>query len=166
MKIGELKPARGATHPKKRRGLGPASGLGGTAGRGHKGQRARSGKGAKVPPWFEGGQMPIQRRIPKRGFTNVDKVVYQAVNVGSLERFGEGEAVNHESLRAKGLIDRGGRPVKLLGDGEVKAAYQVSVDAVSAAARAKIEAAGGSVALPEGKARRMRGAGKSGERQD
>ena len=79
MKIGQLKPARGATHPKKRRGLGPASGLGGTAGKGHKGQKARAGKGSKVPGWFEGGQMPIQRRIPKRGFHNPGRVEYQPV---------------------------------------------------------------------------------------
>src|SRR4051812_13562941 len=157
MKIGQLKPARGATHPKKRRGLGPASGLGGTAGRGHKGQRARSGSGSMVPGWFEGGQMPIQRRIPKRGFTNVGRVEYQAVNVGSLERFGAGEKVDRASLRSKRLIDRGDRPVKLLGDGEVTAAYTIAVDAASASARAKIEAAGGTLTLPEPKKRRVRG---------
>jgi large subunit ribosomal protein L15 len=157
MKIGQLKPARGATHAKKRRGLGPASGLGGTAGRGHKGQRARSGSGSMVPGWFEGGQMPIQRRIPKRGFTNVSRVEYQAVNVGALERFGAGEKVDRESLRLKRLIDRGDRPVKLLGDGEVTAAYTIAVDAASATARAKIEAAGGTLTLPEPKTRRARG---------
>jgi len=157
MKIGQLKPARGATHPKKRRGLGPASGLGGTAGRGHKGQRARSGKGSMVPGWFEGGQMPIQRRIPKRGFTNPGRVEFQAVNVGSLARVGEGGKVDREALRSKRLIDRGDRPVKLLGEGEVTAAFQVAVDAVSASARAKIEAAGGTITLPETKKRRARG---------
>jgi large subunit ribosomal protein L15 len=157
MKIGQLKPARGATHPKKRRGLGPASGLGGTAGRGHKGQRARSGSGSMVPGWFEGGQMPLQRRIPKRGFTNIGRVEYQAVNVGSLARFSAGEKVDRESLRAKRLIDRGNRPVKLLGEGEVSAAFQIAVDAASAAARAKIEAAGGTITLPEPKKRRVRG---------
>src|SRR5258705_8747453 len=101
MKIGQLKPARGATHAKKRRGLGTASGLGGTAGRGHKGQRARAGKGAKVPRWFEGGQMPIQRRIPKRGFVNPGRVSYQAVNEGSVERFSPGGAGNRETVRAQ-----------------------------------------------------------------
>jgi large subunit ribosomal protein L15 len=148
MRIGQLKPAKGATHPKKRRGLGPASGLGGTAGRGHKGQRARAGKGSRVARWFEGGQMPIQRRVPKRGFKNPDRVVYQAVNVESLALFGAGERVDRASLKVKRLIDRGDWPVKLLGDGEVKAAFTVAVDAVSATARAKIEAAGGTITLP------------------
>jgi len=157
MKIGQIKPARGATHPKKRRGLGPASGLGGTAGRGHKGQRARSGKGSMVPGWFEGGQMPIQRRVPKRGFKNVGRVEYQAVNVGSLARFGAGEKIDRESLRSKRLIDRGDRPVKLLGEGEVTAAHQIAVDAASATARAKVEAAGGTLTLPEPRTRRVRG---------
>jgi len=157
MKIGQLKPARGATHKKKRRGLGPASGLGGTAGRGHKGQRARSGKGSMVPGWFEGGQMPIQRRIPKRGFTNVNRVEYQAVNVGSLASFSAGEKVTRETLRAKRLINRGDHPVKLLGEGEVNSAFQISVDAASATAREKIEAAGGTITLPEPKVRRARG---------
>jgi len=157
MKIGQIKPARGATHPKKRRGLGPASGLGGTAGKGHKGQKARAGKGSRVPGWFEGGQMPIQRRTPKRGFTNLSRVEYQAVNVGSLERFADGEKVDRESLRAKRLIDRGDRPVKLLGEGEVKVAFQISVDAASATARQKVEAAGGTITLPAPKTRRARG---------
>ena len=157
MKIGQLKPARGATHPKKRRGLGPASGLGGTAGRGHKGQRARSGSGSMVPGWFEGGQMPIQRRLPKRGFSNIGRVEFQAVNVGSLARLGPGGTVDRDALKAKRLIDRGDRPVKLLGEGEVTAAYQVAVDAVSESARTKIEAAGGTITLPEPKKRRARG---------
>ena len=161
MKIGQLKPARGATHPKKRRGLGPASGLGGTAGRGHKGQRARAGKGSMVPGWFEGGQMPIQRRLPKRGFTNVNRVEFQAVNVGSLARFSAGEKVTRETLRAKRLINRGDRPVKLLGEGEVKAAFEIAVDAASASAREKIEAAGGTVTLPEPRVRRARGEQKT-----
>ncbi len=161
MKIGQLKPARGATHPKKRLGLGPASGTGGTAGRGHKGQRARAGKGSRVPGWFEGGQMPIQRRVPKRGFTNLSRVEYQAVNVGSLSRFAAGERVDRESLRAKRLIDRGDRPVKLLGEGQVSAAHEIAVDAASATARAKVEAAGGAITLPAPKTRRLRGEKKA-----
>lgn len=161
MKIGSLKPARGATHPRKRRGLGPASGLGGTAGKGHKGQKARAGKGSKVPGWFEGGQMPIQRRIPKRGFRNIGRVEYQAVNVGSLSRFAAGEKVDKETLRAKRLIDRGDRPVKLLGEGEVEQAFQIAVDAASATARAKIEAAGGTITLPEPRMRRAHGERKA-----
>ncbi len=161
MKIGQLKPAKGATHPKKRRGLGPGSGVGGTAGRGHKGQRARAGKGSRVKGWFEGGQMPIQRRIPKRGFTNIGRVEYQAVNVGSLSRFTVGEKIDRETLLAKRLIDRGDRPVKLLGEGEVSAAFQVAVDAASATARTKIEAAGGAITLPAPKVRRARGERKA-----
>ncbi|MBI4364510.1 MAG: 50S ribosomal protein L15 [Candidatus Latescibacteria bacterium] len=159
MRIGQIKPARGATRVKKRRGMGPASGLGGTAGRGHKGQRARSGSGSMVARWFEGGQMPIQRRLPKRGFRHIQKISFQVVNVASLERFSEGEAVNRESLKAKRLIDRGNRPVKLLAEGEVKSAYRITVDAVSAAARAKIEAAGGTITLPKPKSPRPRRAG-------
>ena len=156
MKIGQIKPARGSTHAKKRRGLGPASGLGGTAGRGHKGQRARAGSGSRVPRWFEGGQMPIQRRVPKRGFTNIHKVEYQVVNVAMLDRFRKGEAVNRDSLKKKRLIDRGDMPVKLLGNGDVKEIFQISVDAVSATARIKIEAAGGSITLPVARSHRPR----------
>jgi len=152
--IGTLRPARGARHRKKRRGLGPASGLGGTAGRGHKGQHARSG--GKVARWFEGGQMPIQRRLPKVGFKNVNRVEHQVVNVALLARFGAGETVDRASLMAKRLIDRGDRPVKILGTGELSLALQVAVDAVSETAKAKIEAAGGSVTLPAPKTRRPR----------
>ena len=159
MKIGSLKPARGATRVRKRRGLGPASGLGGTAGRGHKGQLARSG--GKVARWFEGGQMPIQRRLPKVGFKNPSRVAYQVVNVGRLELFGKGDAVNRETLRSKRLIDRVDLPVKILGVGEISGALQISVDAVSASAKAKIEAAGGTVTLPTPRTYRPRGVKKA-----
>ena len=159
MKIGSLKPARGATRARKRRGLGPASGLGGTAGRGHKGQLARTG--GKVARWFEGGQMPIQRRLPKVGFKNPSHVVYQVVNVGRLGAFAQGEAVNRETLQSKRLIDRADLPVKILGVGEVTGALQIAVDAVSASAKAKIEAAGGSITLPTPKAYRARGVKKA-----
>jgi large subunit ribosomal protein L15 len=144
--LGMLHPARGARHRKKRRGLGPASGLGGTAGRGHKGQHARSG--GKVARWFEGGQMPIQRRLPKVGFTNIHRVPHQVVNVASLSRFAAGDQVNRESLKAARLIDRSNLPVKILGTGELTLTLHVSVDAVSESAKAKIEAAGGTVTLP------------------
>jgi large subunit ribosomal protein L15 len=163
LRLGTLMPARGARHRKKRRGLGTASGLGGTAGRGHKGQRARSG--GKVARWFEGGQMPIQRRLPKRGFTNVLRVPHQVVNVAHLARFDAGEAVNRETLRAKRLIDRSDLPVKLLGTGDVALALQVTVDAVSESARAKIEAAGGTITLPTPKTRRPRGVKKPARTQ-
>jgi large subunit ribosomal protein L15 len=144
--LGTLRPARGARHPKKRRGLGPASGLGGTAGRGHKGQHARSG--GKVARWFEGGQMPIQRRLPKVGFTNIHRVPRQVVNVATLSRFEAGDQVNRESLKAARMIDRSDLPVKILGNGELTLSLHVSVDAVSESAKAKIEAAGGTVTLP------------------
>jgi len=137
--------------------LGPASGLGGTAGKGHKGQKARAGKGSKVPGWFEGGQMPIQRRIPKRGFHNPGRVEYQPVNVGSLGTFSAGAKVDRASLHQKRLIGHGDRPVKLLGEGEITLALQIAVDAASATARQKIEAAGGSLTLPEVRTRRVRG---------
>jgi large subunit ribosomal protein L15 len=161
VRIGTIKPAKGATRERKRRGLGPASGLGGTAGRGHKGQLARSG--GKVARWFEGGQMPIQRRLPKVGFKNPSRVAYQVVNVGLLVRYGAGETVDRASLQSKRLIDRIDLPVKILGTGEIASALQISVDAVSASARQKIEAAGGSVTLPEPKVYRPRHVKKNGE---
>jgi len=154
MRIGTIKPRPGANRPSKRRGLGPASGLGGTAGRGHKGQKARTG--GKVPRWFEGGQMPYQRRVPKRGFTNIRRTGYQVVNIASLARFAMGETVSRETLLAKRLIDRVDLPVKILGDGELEAALTVNVDAVSASARQKIEAAGGSIAVAEKRTYRAR----------
>jgi large subunit ribosomal protein L15 len=153
--LGTLKPAKGARHRSKRRGLGPASGLGGTAGRGHKGQHARSG--GKVARWFEGGQMPIQRRLPKVGFKNVNRIEHQVVNVALLARFNAGEPVNRETLKAKRLIDRGNLPVKILGTGDLSIALHVEVDAVSESAKAKIEAAGGTVKLPVPRVRRPRG---------
>jgi large subunit ribosomal protein L15 len=155
MKIGQIKPAKGATRDRKRRGLGPASGIGGTAGRGHKGQLARSG--GKVARWFEGGQMPIQRRLPKVGFKNPTRVDFQIVNVTSLSRFAAGDTVNRESLKAKRLVGRADLPVKILGNGEITAALTVMVDGISATAKGKIEAAGGTVTLPAPKTYRPRG---------
>ena len=161
MRIGTIKPAKGATKERKRRGLGPASGLGGTAGRGHKGQLARTG--GKVARWFEGGQMPIQRRLPKIGFKNPTRVEYQVVNVGLLGRYGKGDTVDRATLQAKRLIDRTDLPVKILGTGEIASALTVNVDAVSASARQKIEAAGGSVTLPAPRVYRPRHVKKNGE---
>lgn len=160
MRIGSIKPRDGANRRSKRRGLGPASGLGGTAGRGHKGQKARTG--GKVPRWFEGGQMPYQRRIPKQGFINIHRVPYQVVNVASLDRFAEGETVSRETLRAKRLISRADRPVKILGTGEVQGRFTVSVDAVSDSARRKIEAAGGTIAVAEKRKAAARGPKRRG----
>lgn len=133
----------GSRRKRKRVGRGPGSGRGKTAGRGEKGQNSRSGGG--VPPWFEGGQMPLQRRIPKRGFKNRNRVEYQVVNVGDLDIL-DGEATP-ASLRTAGLIRTVRRPVKILGAGEVTVSLKCSVHGVSAAARRKIEAAGGSVTL-------------------
>ncbi len=143
MKLNELKPAAGATHKRKRLGRGIGSGLGKTAGRGHKGQHSRSGSKHRV--WFEGGQMPIQRRVPKRGFTNIFRVEYQPVNVGQLDRIPEGVDVTPESLHEFGLVRKRNKPVKLLGDGAVDRAYNVKVDKCSAKARELIENAGGKV---------------------
>ncbi|MEO5617530.1 MAG: 50S ribosomal protein L15 [Candidatus Eisenbacteria bacterium] len=145
MKIGNIRPAAGATRPSKRRGKGSASGLGGTAGRGHKGKKARSG--GKVPAWFEGGQMPLQRRVPKRGFNNHTRVEYQVVNLEQLAAAAAGAVVNREWLKAQGLVRRSG-PIKLLGQGTAPASLTIQVDAASATARKAIEAAGGKIETP------------------
>ena len=135
-----------ANRDKKRRGRGPGSGQGKTGGRGHKGQKARSGGG--IPPWFEGGQMPLNRRLPKRGFTNIFKKSYQLVNLDDLEaRFEADAKVDAEALAAAGLIKYADRPVKLLGRGALGKALQVEVDKASKAAQAAVEAAGGAVTV-------------------
>ena len=138
MKLHELSPAKGSKRSRKRIGRGPGSGMGKTAGRGHKGQRSRSGFSQRLG--FEGGQMPLTRRVPKRGFTNIFKTRYQIVNLASLiELSGE---VTPEVLVEKGLV-RPGHLVKVLGDGEISGALQIQAHKFSASARAKIEAAGG-----------------------
>jgi large subunit ribosomal protein L15 len=145
--LSRLPRPEGATGPKKRLGRGPGSGTGKTSGKGHKGQKARTG--GSVHTWFEGGQMPLQRRLPKRGFTNNFRTVFEIVNVGDLARITETE-ITPEVLDAHRLIDLGKkRPVKLLGDGSIDRQVTVRAHAVSAGARAKIEAAGGSVELLE-----------------
>jgi large subunit ribosomal protein L15 len=126
----------------KRVGRGESSGLGKTCGKGHKGQKSRSG--ASISPGFEGGQMPLQRRLPKKGFTNIFKIRYNVINLKDLARFEPGAVITSESLREKGLLKRSG-PVKLLSQGEVTAAYTIALDRTSSAARKKIEAAGGKV---------------------
>lgn len=141
MNLGSLQYADGSHHREKRIGRGEGSGHGGTSCRGHKGQRSRSG--AKRRAWFEGGQMPIQRRLPKRGFTNIHREESQLVQLTSLEGFAG--AVTPESLLAAGLIARLDAPVKILCDGELKSALQVSGVKLSQSAQARIEAAGGSV---------------------
>ncbi|MGQ9687796.1 MAG: 50S ribosomal protein L15 [Desulfobaccales bacterium] len=143
MKLSELAPAPGAKQKPKRVGRGPGSGWGKTCGRGSKGQRSRSGGGVK--PGFEGGQMPLTRRIPKRGFTNIFKKTYAIVNLRDLAVFAADSVVDEEALRRAGLVKGTGAAVKLLGQGEVTVPLTVKVQAVSAQARARIEAAGGRV---------------------
>ena len=143
IELHNLRPPKGPRRGRKRVGRGPGSGKGKTAGRGEKGQNSRSGGG--VPAWFEGGQMPLQRRIPKRGFTNRNRIEYQVVNVCDLHVAGDEASL--QSLRDAGLVRSLRRPVKILGNGEISAAVNCSVHAVSKTARAKIEAAGGSVTL-------------------
>lgn len=149
MKLNEISPPAGAVKNNKRRGCGPGSGHGKTACKGHKGQKARSG--GSIPPWFEGGQMPLQRRIPKRGFTNIARVPFQPVNLGSLDRFEKGDKVNRGTLIEAGLIKKSSLPVKILGRGELKIALDVEVDGVSRAAAKAILDAGGSISLVSGK---------------
>ena len=148
MRIGSIRPAQGATKTSKRRGKGAATGVGGTAGRGHKGHKARTG--GKIPVWFEGGQMPIQRRLPKRGFINPTRVEYQVVNVGRLAAAAAGTVVDATWLKGQRIVRRPG-PIKLLAGGEIKVALTVHVDAASEAAKQAIEAAGGKVETPGAK---------------
>jgi large subunit ribosomal protein L15 len=139
--IHDLAPASGATHYRKRVGRGPGSGHGKTAGRGYKGQKSRTGY--RHLRGFEGGQMPLHRRVPKRGFTNIFRVEYEVVNLADLDRFPAGEKITPDTLAAARLSRRD-RPVKILGDGQVGKALNVAAHKFSAGARTKIEAAGGS----------------------
>jgi large subunit ribosomal protein L15 len=145
MKLGELKPASGSRRGRKRIGRGPASGHGKTSGRGHKGQKARAG--GKTRPGFEGGQMPLQRRLPKRGFTNVyneKKVATASMNVGELARFGDGATIDLNFLKErKAVKEKGIRYLRVLGGGELNAALTVRAHYFTPQARAKIEGAGG-----------------------
>ena len=143
--LDRLSPRPGAKRSKKRAGRGPGSGRGKTAGTGVKGQGTRSG--SKIKPWFEGGQMPLTQRVPKRGFTNNFRKQVEIVNVSELARLGDGATVDVETLTARGLIRGSGMPVKLLGDGEAPKNLAVKLHRVSASAKAKIEAAGGKVEL-------------------
>ena len=143
MKLGNISPPKGATSKKKRLGIGPGSGTGKTAGKGHKGQKSRSG--AKHRAWFEGGQMPLQQRLPKVGFNNPFRVTYQIVNLDDLAGKELSGEITPEVLKSAGLIASTKKPVKILGRGEVSLPLQVVVQAVSASAAEKIIAAGGSV---------------------
>ena len=143
MKLHELTPAAGATKPAYRKGRGAGSGNGKTAGRGHKGQWARSGGGVRVG--FEGGQMPLARRLPKRGFHNIFAKPLEAVNVSVLEKFEDGDVVNAQALLEKGILSKCEYGVKILGNGEITKKLTVQASAFSASAKEKIEAAGGKV---------------------
>jgi len=140
MELSNLRPAKGSKHNDFRRGRGHASGNGKTAGKGHKGQKARSGA-PRIG--FEGGQMPLYRRLPKRGFTNINSKDIVAVNVSALERFEDGATVDVEALMEAGIIKKPRDGVKVLGNGELTKKLNVKVDAYSASAKEKIEALGG-----------------------
>ena len=142
MKLHELSPAAGSTKERKRIGRGAGSGQGKTAGKGHKGQKARAGRGMR--PGFEGGQMPLQRRVPKRGFNNIFRDVVVTVNVSDLEaRFDNGAVVDVAALKEVGLVKNYFDSVKVLGNGELTKSLEVKVNAYSESAKQKIEAAGG-----------------------
>ena len=141
MKLHELQPAAGSTTAAKRLGRGSGSGLGKTSGKGHKGAKARSGGGKR--PGFEGGQMPLYRRVPKRGFTNIFGTNYETVNVERLEVFENGAVVDAEALIAAGIIKKVNDGVKILGDGELTKKLTVKAAKFTASAKEKIEAAGG-----------------------
>lgn len=143
MKLYELKPAEGSTKSPKRIGRGVGSGWGKTAGRGNKGHNSRSGGG--VRPGFEGGQMPIHRRLPKRGFTNIFKKEMAIINVSDLSRFEAGSVVDEAALVQNGLVKGRRDGIKLLGQGDINIALTVQINAISRSAKEKVEAAGGTV---------------------
>lgn len=144
MKLHELSPAAGSTKERKRIGRGAGSGQGKTAGKGHKGQKARAGRGMR--PGFEGGQMPLQRRVPKRGFNNIFRTEMAIVNVATLEaNYDAGTVVTIDSLIEKGLVKKVLDGVKVLGYGEITKALTVQANAISESAKQKIEAAGGKI---------------------
>ena len=137
-----LRPSAGAVKPRKRVGRGPGSGHGKTASRGHKGLKSRSG--GKPASGFEGGQMPLQRRLPKRGFTNIFKIVYQIVNIKDLQGFEGHTVVTRDLLQRMGRIKSSAKPIKILGDGELTIPLTIQADKFSEVAKQKIIAAGGS----------------------
>ena len=141
MYINELSPVAGSTHVDKRKGRGHATGNGKTAGRGHKGQKARSGGGTRIG--FEGGQMPLARRIPKRGFNNIFAKPLEAINVSALNKFEDGAVVDAQALLDAGILSKCVYGVKILGNGEISKKLTVKASAFSESAKEKIEAAGG-----------------------
>jgi large subunit ribosomal protein L15 len=142
--LNSLRPAKGSTHKKKRVGRGPGSGLGKTAGRGEKGQKSRSGYSRKIG--FEGGQMPLHRRLPKRGFTNIFKKQWVEISLAALDRhFAANDEINPDVLHTRGLIKKAKHDVVVLGTGEISKALKVSAHRFTKSAREKIEKAGGAV---------------------
>ena len=141
MYINDLSPVPGSTHVDKRKGRGHATGNGKTAGRGHKGQKARSGGGTRIG--FEGGQMPLARRIPKRGFNNIFAKPLEAINVSALDKFEDGAVVDAQALLDAGILSKCVYGVKILGNGDISKKLTVKASAFSESAKAKIEAAGG-----------------------
>lgn len=141
MKLHELSPVEGSKKEAKRIGRGHGSGQGKTAGKGHKGQKARAGRGMR--PGFEGGQMPLQRRIPKRGFNNIFAKQIVGINVGALNAFEDGATVDTDAIIKAGITKKSGDGIKILGNGELKKNLTVKVSAFSETAKQKIEAAGG-----------------------
>ena len=141
MRLNELRPPKGSTHAKKRLGKGQGSGHGKTSGKGHKGQLSRSG--GKSRPWFEGGQMPLQRRLPKRGFTNIFGKEYTIVNLDKLNGFEDGAIVTPKLLKSVGIIKKWKDGVKILGNGELEKSLIVKAHRFSKSALSKIESAGG-----------------------
>jgi large subunit ribosomal protein L15 len=148
LSLNNLKPAKGSTHKKKRVGRGPGSGLGKTAGRGHKGQKSRSGYSSR--PGFEGGQMPLQRRLPKRGFTNIFKKEWLEISLAKIEEsFNSGDEVTPEILHERGLIKKAKHDVVILGTGEVTKALKISAHRFTKTAKDKVEKAGGTATIIE-----------------
>jgi large subunit ribosomal protein L15 len=146
LSLNTIKPAPGSTHKKKRVGRGPGSGLGKTSGRGHKGQKSRSGYSSR--PGFEGGQMPLQRRLPKRGFTNIFKKQWVEISLAKIEEnFASGEQITPEVLHEKGLIKKAKHDLVILGTGEVSKALTISAHRFTKTAKDKIERAGGTATL-------------------
>ncbi len=143
MRLSELSPSPGSKHKKKRVGRGPGSGSGKTASRGAKGQNSRAGGGTK--PGFEGGQMPLTRRIPKRGFTNIFRASWAIINLRDLQKFPADSVVDETTLREAGVVKARAQKIKLLGQGELTVPLTVKVQAVSSQARERVEAAGGRV---------------------
>src|SRR5687767_202052 len=148
LSLNNLKPAKGSTHKKKRVGRGPGSGLGKTAGRGHKGQKSRSGYSSR--PGFEGGQMPLQRRLPKRGFTNIFKKEWLEISLAKIEEnFNAGDEVTPEILHERGLIKKAKHDVVILGTGEISKALKISAHRFTKTAKEKVENAGGTAMIIE-----------------